>query len=203
MTFAEVVANLHRYDEAPVGAQAPAIFVAEPWAPLSEATVEWSDAKGGVPFGRKPVLFYLTTVKSALRILGSEYDVLAANGETEAMCSKLAHLVTEMNAQRVRHDVEIERTNMAGLDQEFSKIAPDHASSAKGFAVIFYPAGGLDYLDSHGVIRVDTELYVKPYRWAIYRESRGLKERVGSQTDEILTNIVRAMAFLGRATQLM
>ena len=76
---------------------------------MSEATVEWSGAKVGVPFGRKPILFYLTTVRAALRILGSEYDVLAANGETEAMCRKLAHHVTEMNAQWVRHDIEIER----------------------------------------------------------------------------------------------
>jgi MmyB-like transcription regulator ligand binding domain len=61
--------------------------------------------------------------------------------------------------QRMLEDIE-------GLDREFSKIAPDYASSAKGFAVIFYPAGGLDYVDSRGVIRVDTELCVKPFRSA-------------------------------------
>lgn len=81
MTFAEVVENLRRYDEAPVGAQGPAIFVAAAWAPLSDATIEWSGAKGGVHW------------------------------ETEAMCRKLAHHVTEMHAQRVRHGVEIEHTN--------------------------------------------------------------------------------------------
>ena len=122
MTFAEVVGSLQRYDEAPVGTQAPAIFVAEPWAPLSEATVEWSDAKGGVPFGRKPILFYLTTVKAALRILGSEYDALVTHGEVEAMCRKLAHHVTEMNAQRVRHDIDIASTNIADMPGEFSKV---------------------------------------------------------------------------------
>jgi hypothetical protein len=61
-------------------------------------------------------LFYLTTVKAALRILGSEYDVLAATGETEAMCSKLAHHVIQMNAQRVRHDADIESINIDNLD---------------------------------------------------------------------------------------
>ena len=137
MTFREVIGNLRRYDKAPVGGQAPAIFVAGSWDPSSEAIVEWSDAKGGVPFGRRPILFYLTTVKAALRVLGSEYDDRVANGEAEAMCRKLAYHVTEMNAQRVRHDVE--PTNIDGLDQEFLRIGPNHASNTKGFTIYLSP----------------------------------------------------------------
>jgi hypothetical protein len=203
LTFAEVIGSLRQYEQAPVGVQAPAIFVAEPWAPSSEASVEWSDAKGGVPLGRKPILFYLTTVKAALRVLGSEYDALLANGDVEAMCRKLAHHITEMNAQRVRHDVDIQCNRNADMEGEFSKVGPNRAISTVGFTVIFHPAGGVDYVDGTGVMRVDTELYVNPLRIAIYRESRSLKTRDGSQANEILTNIVRAMAFLGHPTEIV
>lgn len=201
MTFAEVIGNLRRYDEAPAGGQAPAIFVAGPWDPSSEAVVEWSEAKGGVPIGRRPILFYLTTVKAALRVLGSEYDDWVANGETEAMCRKLAYHVTEMNAQRVRHDIE--PTNIDALDQEFSRIGPNHASSTKGFTIIFHPAGRLDYVRAGDITRIDTELYVKPLRIAIYRESKSLKELDGSRANAIITDVVRAMAFLGHATEVV
>ena len=201
MTFAEVIGNLRQYDKASAGLQAPVIFVAGPWDPSSEAIVEWSDAKGGVPLGRRPILFYLTTVRAALRVLGSEYDDRVANGETEAMCRKLAHHVTEMNAQRVRHDIE--PTNIDGLGQEFSRIGPNHASSTTGFTIIFHPAGGLDYVRAGDVMRVDTELYVKPLSIAIYRESRSLKELEGSRANEIITDVVRAMAFLGHATEVV
>jgi hypothetical protein len=170
---------------------------------LSEATVEWSDAKGGVPFGRKPILFYLTTVKAALRILGSEYDALVAHGEVEAMCRKLAHHVTEMNGQRTRHDVDIAPKNIGDMRGEFSKIGPNQASSTMGFKVIFHPAGGVDYIDAAGIMRIDTELYVKPLRIAIYHESRSLKKLDGSRANEILTNIVRALGFLGHPTEIV
>jgi hypothetical protein len=203
LTFEEAVRNLRQHDRASVSGQAPAIFVAEPWAPWSEATVEWSNAKGGVPLGRKPILFYLTSVKGALRILGPKYDDLVADGETEAMCRKLVHHVTEMNAQRVRHDVEPEPINTDALDREFSEVGPNRASSTKGFIVTFHPTGGVDYADAGGIMRIGTELYVKPLRIAIYRESRSLKELDASRANEILTAVVRAMAFLGHPTEVV
>jgi hypothetical protein len=49
MPFADIIANLHNYDEAPFDGQAPSIYVADPWAPASQALVEWSGAKGGIP----------------------------------------------------------------------------------------------------------------------------------------------------------
>jgi len=68
---------------------------------------------------------------------------------------------------------------------------------------IFHPAGGLDYVKAGDVMRVDTELFVKPLRIAIYRESRSLKALDGSRADEIITDVVRAMAFLGHATEVV
>ena len=61
----------------------------------------------------------------------------------------------------------------------------------------------MDYVKAGDVMRVDTELFVKPLRIAIYRESRCLIGLDGSRKKEILANIVRAMAFLGRATELV
>jgi hypothetical protein len=105
VTFADIIENLRRYDEEPFGGQAPTIYVADPWAPSSDATVEWSGEKGGVPFRRKPVLFHLISVREALKFFGTEYDDLLAQGEVEGMCRKLATHITARNAARVRRDV--------------------------------------------------------------------------------------------------
>src|SRR6266853_923166 len=60
--------------KAPFDGRAPAIYVADPWSPTSEAVVEWSHEKGGIPWGRKPLLFYLITVREALQFFGADYD---------------------------------------------------------------------------------------------------------------------------------
>ena len=105
VTFADVIENLRRYDEEPFSGQAPTIYVADPWAPSSDAAIEWSGEKGGVPFGRKPVLFHLVTVREALEFFGTEYDELLSQGEVEGMCRKLATHISARNAARVRRDV--------------------------------------------------------------------------------------------------
>ena len=105
VTFTDVIENLRQYDEEPFNGQAPTIYVADPWTPSSEAAVEWSGEKGGVPFGRKPVLFHLMTVREALKFFGPEYDELLSQGEVEGMCRKLATHISARNAARVRRDV--------------------------------------------------------------------------------------------------
>ena len=105
MTFADVIANLRDYDEEPFNGQAPTIYVADPWAPSSKATVEWSGEKGGIPFGRNPLLFHVTSVRDALKFFGPEYDDLLSEGEVDGMCRKLATHITARNAARVRRDV--------------------------------------------------------------------------------------------------
>jgi hypothetical protein len=57
MKLADIIAHLRDYDEAPFNGQSPSIYVAEPWGPTSDALVEWSGEKGGVPSGRKPLFF--------------------------------------------------------------------------------------------------------------------------------------------------
>ena len=104
MTLAEVL-HLRQYDNEPVETNAPSIYVAEPWGPSSEAIVEWSGEKGGVPFGRKPILYHLANVRWVLQFFGGEFDALVAEGETDGMCRKLLIHVAAMNTQRVRKHV--------------------------------------------------------------------------------------------------
>jgi hypothetical protein len=99
MNFAEAIALLRNYDEPEVGGQHATLYVADPWEPESDASVEWSGAKGGVPLGRKPILLYLTTVRAALRFFGADYDDLIRDGEMAPMCRRLAAHVALRNAQ--------------------------------------------------------------------------------------------------------
>jgi hypothetical protein len=101
VTFADIISRLRSLDEEPFDGQAPAIYVAEPWLPTSEAVVEWSGEKGGIPFNRKPLLYYLITVREALQFFGPDYDDLVESGEVDAMCAKLSHHTIQKNAQRV------------------------------------------------------------------------------------------------------
>jgi hypothetical protein len=101
MTFGEIVAHLRDYDQTPFDGRAPSIFVADPWAATSDAVVEWSGEKGGVPWHRKPLLYYLVTVREALEFFGAEYDDRVARGDVDAMCAKLGYHVKQRNEQRL------------------------------------------------------------------------------------------------------
>jgi hypothetical protein len=100
VTFADIISQLRSLDETPFDGRAPAIYVADPWAPSSEALIEWSHEKAGIPWHRKPLLYYLMTVREALQFFGTDYDNQIQNGEVDAMCAKLGHHITQRNAQR-------------------------------------------------------------------------------------------------------
>jgi len=80
----------------------PSIYLADPWAPTSDAVAEWSGQKGGIPWHRKPLLYYLISVREALEFFGAEYDSRVTEVEVNAMCAKLRYHVTQRNAQRLR-----------------------------------------------------------------------------------------------------
>jgi len=89
------------------------------------------------------------------------------------------------------------------MSAEFIKLGPDMARSAQGFTVVFHPAGGVDYSDATGIkVRVDTELYAKPFRHVLYAKSKDLRSLTSSRADEILANIQRALGFLGRPSDI-
>ena len=89
------------------------------------------------------------------------------------------------------------------MSAEFVILAPDVARSAKGFTVVFHPAGGVDYSDGiSGTIRIATELYQKPLRHVVYRNSTDLAGMTASRAEEILENVKRAIEFLGRPVEI-
>jgi hypothetical protein len=53
-----------------------------------------------MPSNRKPLLYYLITVREALQFFGPDYDDLVEGGEVDAMSAKLGYHTTQKNAQR-------------------------------------------------------------------------------------------------------
>jgi hypothetical protein len=98
MTFADIVRDLRKYDEDPGAWEELSIYVADPQAPHSEAIVEWSMAKGGLPeTAARRLLYYVAPVRQALALLGDDYDVLKAEGKITELCETLVRRVEEHN----------------------------------------------------------------------------------------------------------
>jgi hypothetical protein len=88
------------------------------------------------------------------------------------------------------------------MNTEFTKVGPNMAKSAKGFTVVFTPPAGVDYTDASGKkTHVGTELYQAPLRHVLYRDSKDLRSLTSSQAAEILSDILRAMAYLGQPAE--
>ena len=87
------------------------------------------------------------------------------------------------------------------MHPEFQNVGPNSAKSVKGFTVTWRPAGGVDYSDARGTIRVDSELLVKPSRILLYPRSAGLKSLTDNQADEILADIIRGLEYLGHQVE--
>ena len=106
MTLTELLRDLRSYDEDPGAWEEPSIYVADPHSPESEAIVEWSPAKGGLPesAGRngRCLLYYLTSVRNALALLKPEYDNLRSAGRMEELCEILIKRVEDENPFRSR-----------------------------------------------------------------------------------------------------
>lgn len=89
------------------------------------------------------------------------------------------------------------------MTSEFTLIATNTVRSNRGFAVTFHPIGGVDYSDDCGVaVRVDTELFVGPFRYAVYAQSKDLRSMPRSRSDELLSNVIRALDFLGHRAEI-
>jgi hypothetical protein len=84
---------------------------------------------------------------------------------------------------------------------EFQTVGSNSAKSAKGFTVTWLPAGGVDYSDAGGTVRVDSELLVKPLRILVYPRSWGLKTMTDSRAEEILVNVISALEYLGHQVE--
>jgi hypothetical protein len=87
------------------------------------------------------------------------------------------------------------------MNEEFKKIGSNGAKSDRGFTVTWRPAGGVDYSGQAGTVRVDSELLVKPLRILVYPRSGGLKAMTEDRAEEVLTNVIRALEFLGHQVE--
>jgi hypothetical protein len=84
---------------------------------------------------------------------------------------------------------------------EFQKVGSNSAKSDEGFTVTWRPAGGVDYSDAGGTVRVDSELLVKPLRILVYPRSGGLKTMTDSRAEEVLVNVISALEYLGHQVE--
>jgi hypothetical protein len=87
------------------------------------------------------------------------------------------------------------------MNEEFKKIGSNSAKSDRGFTVTWLPSGGVDYSDRASTVRVDSELLVKPSRILVYPRSGGLKAMTENRAEEVLTNFISALDFLGHLVE--
>jgi hypothetical protein len=96
-TLADIVRDLRRYDEEPIGWQEPTIYAEEPWSASSRAIVSWSAPKGGLPDAATTLrLVRLMDVRKSLRLLNDEYDQLLAAHRLEELCTLLIERVEHL-----------------------------------------------------------------------------------------------------------
>jgi hypothetical protein len=102
-TLADIVRDLHSYDEEPVSWQEPTIYAAEPWTAQSQAIVSWSMPKGGLPDSAAQLrMVRLVEVRTAIKLLAENYDQLVAASRFDEICSLLISRVNEAVAAGVR-----------------------------------------------------------------------------------------------------
>jgi hypothetical protein len=97
--LSDLIRDLRSYDKGEVSFQEPSIYVAQPWLSTSEAVVEWSMPKGGLPdTAAKRLLLYLISVRGALKVLGGQYDALVRGGRVDELCVLLIEHVNRAKA---------------------------------------------------------------------------------------------------------
>jgi hypothetical protein len=98
VTLAEIIRRLRSYDQAPVAWQEPTIYAAEPWRSETEALVELSLPKGGLPNAAAARgLVRLCEVRVALRVLGDRLHELSREDRTAELCEMLIEHVGAAN----------------------------------------------------------------------------------------------------------
>jgi hypothetical protein len=98
VTLAEIIRSLPSHDQASPAWQEPTIYAAEPWGSETEALVQLSLPKGGLPneaAARRLVRFF--EVRAALRVLGDRLDKLNRENRTAELCDILIEHVIAAN----------------------------------------------------------------------------------------------------------
>lgn len=87
------------------------------------------------------------------------------------------------------------------MTDEFQTVKPGTVTSTKGFTV-GGTYGALIYEDASGRMRIGTELLVNPYRLLVYRDSPGLRDATRARQDEVLSNMKRALEYMGHSVEI-
>ena len=87
------------------------------------------------------------------------------------------------------------------MSEEFQRTEPNTVESARGFVVQWIPHGGIIYRDAFGEKRVDSELLVQPPGILVYEESRSLQGMDNARRDELLSNVKRALEYMGHRVE--
>src|SRR5262249_5950440 len=92
-----------------------------------------------------------------------------------------------------------DRSRVNHVSEEFHKLGPNSVNSVKGFTVVLDLLGGVKYSDTTGTTKIDSELLDTPpkYGVALYTKSVGLDDMSTSRAEEIISNITRALDYLG------
>jgi hypothetical protein len=72
----------------------------------------------------------------------------------------------------------------------------------RGFTVQWIPHGGIVYEDISGHLRIDSELLVKPHRLLVYRNSGSLRGASSERQEQVLSDVGRALEFMGHQVEI-
>jgi hypothetical protein len=95
------------------------------------------------------------------------------------------------------------RARTCHVSEEFQSTTPNTATSTSGFSVQWIPHGGVLYQDAAGQVRIDSELLVKPSLGILlYPGSGGLRNMSKSQSEMVLSNVKKALEYLGHRVEI-
>src|SRR5262249_1416943 len=98
------------------------------------------------------------------------------------------HRVAPLSPRTVNH-----------MSEEFPNLGPNTVRSVKGFTVALDLLGGVKYSDATGTTNVDTDSLITPPKYGVvlYTTSVGLANMPTARAEEIISNIMRAVEYLG------
>jgi hypothetical protein len=101
VTLRDIVAKLSSFPRHQEQESIPTIYVAEPWAPSSDALVEWGSLHGGLPAGAaNRLLVRFIEVGAAVAILKTSYSDLADADRYDDLCVMLVDRVRALVRSR-------------------------------------------------------------------------------------------------------
>ena len=87
------------------------------------------------------------------------------------------------------------------MSSEFQVTGPGRVTSARGFSAAWHAPGYVEYADTRGTVRVETEVCLRPPRIVVYPRSGQLRGMPEGEADEIVANVIRVLEFFGNQVE--